>query len=733
VNKAYPIARHLVLLGGGHSHIIVLRMLGMNPVPGLQVTLISPDRRTPYSGMLPGYIAGHYQEEDIHIELDPLCRFAGAGLIQGSVTGLDPDQNKVFIEGRPAIEFDVLSIDIGITPDFTGLQTTSPDLIPVKPIGSFIAQWKKFLAGLETVKNIAVVGGGAGGVELCLSISHRLGSSDLGGLNPAGIEIHQCAASPGLLPDYAAGVKKRVSRELHEAGIVLHDDFTAIDYERGLLRSQEGEQIEVEKVFWVTNAAAQSWLTDTGVALDEHGYVAVSASLQSLSHPHIFAAGDTAAVIDHPRPKAGVYAVRQGEPLFNNLVHYIHGRRTRAFRPQGSFLSLISTGGRSAVAAKWWFAAQGRICWIWKDWIDRRFVDRFRLLPAMPVAELKSGLLAEFDDQMQCGGCGSKVTSEILNEVLDELAPGSERDDAAFFAPPDGYLMLHSIDAFRSFLDDPYVLARIAVVHAASDIYAMGGSVATLMANMILPFAKPRPTRNLLRQLLSGALDQIAEEGATLIGGHSSEGAELSVGFAVNGLVAEGSEVRKSGLVADDVLILSQPLGIGTLFAAHMQGKAEGRHIEAAINAMQQSSRRAAEIFLAHDVHGMTDVTGFGLAGHLGEMLVASKKAAEICLTSIPALPGAIQIISTEGITSTLHDSNRQNALMLLNPLRSEDLNSAARYELLFDPQTAGGLLAGISMDKADGCLAALKLAGYDASIIGKVTSGPAMISLQAD
>ena len=730
MNKDYPIARHLVLIGGGHSHIIVLRRLGMNPVPGLQVTLISPDRRTPYSGMLPGYIAGHYQEEDIHIELDPLCRFAGAGLIQGSVTGLDPDHNKVFIEGRPAIEFDVLSIDIGITPDFTGLQTTSPDLIPVKPIGSFIAQWKKFLAGLEVVKSIAVVGGGAGGVELCLSISHRLRSGDLDNLNPAGIQIHQCAASPGLLPDYAAGVKKRVNKALRWAGIVLHDDFTAINYEQGVLRSQEGEEIEVEKVFWVTNAAAQTWLADTGIALDDYGYVAVSASLQSLSHPHIFAAGDTAGVVDHPRPKAGVYAVRQGEPLFSNMVHFIHGRRTRSFRPQRSFLSLISTGGRSAVAAKSSFVAQGRICWIWKDWIDRRFVNRFRLLPAMPVPETKSGLLAEFDDQMQCGGCGSKVTSEILSEVLDELAPDSERDDAAFFAPPDGYLMLHSIDAFRSFLDDPYVLARIAVVHAASDIYAMGGSVATLMANMILPFAKPRPTRNLLRQLLSGALDQIAEEGAVLIGGHSSEGAELSVGFAVNGLVPEGSEVRKSGLVADDVLVLSQPLGTGTLFAAHMQGKVEGRYIEAAINAMQQSSRQAAEIFLSHHVNGMTDVTGFGLAGHLSEMLVASQKAAELKLTSIPALPGALETLSREGITSTLHDANRQSALVHLDPIRPEAVDSAARYELLFDPQTAGGLLAGIAADKAEDCLNALRSAGYNAVVIGKVTTGPCMISL---
>lgn len=705
----------------------------MNPVPGLQVTLISPDRRTPYSGMLPGYIAGHYREKDIHIELDPLCRFAGAGLIQGSVTGLDPEQNKVFIAGRAAVEFDVLSIDIGITPDFAGLSSTSPDLIPVKPIGAFIAQWKKFIAELEPVKSIAVVGGGAGGVELCLSISHRLASINADNHNSTGIQIHQCVASPGLLSDYSAGVKRRFRGQLHKAGIVFHDNFTAISFEQGILASRKGEQIEVEKVFWVTSAAAQAWLADTGVTLDESGYIAVSASLQSLSHPHIFAAGDTAVVVDHPRPKAGVFAVRQGEPLFNNIIHFINGRRTRAFRPQRSFLSLISTGKRSAVAAKWSLTAQGRICWIWKDWIDRRFVERFRLLPAMAAPGPKSGLLAEFDDQMQCGGCGSKVTSEILSEVLDELAPGSERDDAAFFSPPNGFLLLHSIDSFRSFIDDPYLLARIAVIHAVSDIYAMGGTVATLMANMTLPFAKPRPTRNLLRQLLSGALDQIAEEGAALIGGHSSQGMELSVGFAVNGLVPEGAEVRKSGLVQGDVLILSQPLGIGTLFAANMQGKVEGRYIEAAVAAMSQSSRCAAEIFLAHDVNGMTDVTGFGLAGHLSEMLVASKKAAEIGLTSIPALPGAIQTISTEGITSTLHDSNRQNALMRLNAVRPEDSDSAARYELLFDPQTSGGLLAGVSIDKADGCLKALKLAGYDASVIGRVTTGPAMISLLAD
>ena len=732
MNTVDPIARHLVLLGGGHSHVIVLRMLGMNPVPGLQVTLISPDRRTPYSGMLPGYVAGHYREEEIHIELDPLCRFAGAGLIQGSVTGLDPQANKVYMTGRPPIEFDVLSIDIGITPDLAGLSSTSPDLIAVKPIGSFIAQWKEFLAERDTVCAIAVVGGGAAGVELCLSIAYRLQAEQPGRISQLRGRIHLCTSPPGLLPGYSSAIRRRFRRELDDADIVLHENFTAAEFEQGVLRSDTGSTIKTQKVFWVTNAAPQRWLAGAGVATDDSGYMAVNASLQSLSHPHIFGAGDTVQVVDYPRPKAGVFAVRQGEPLFRNIVSFLQGGGTRAFKPQRSFLSLISTGKRSAVAAKGAFVAQGSLCWTWKDWIDRRFMDRFRLLPAMAETDNKPGLLAEFDDQMQCGGCGSKVTSEILSEVLKELAPDSARDDAALFSPPVGYYLLHSIDSFRSFLDDPYLLARIAVIHAVSDIYAMGGTVATLMANLSLPFAKARPSRNLLRQLLSGALDQIADEGGVLIGGHSSEGMELSVGFAVNGLVAEGAEVRKSGLRQDDVLILSQPLGIGTLFAANMQGKVEGRYIQSAIDAMSQSSRRAGGIFLAHDVHAMTDVTGFGLAGHLGEMLIASNMTAEIEIASIPVLPGAVNTIAVEGIKSTLHEANRQSALLQLPQVKQADLDSYAKFELLFDPQTSGGLLAGISADKVAACLAALKQAGYAAAVIGKVTSGSPMILLSA-
>jgi selenide,water dikinase len=285
------------------------------------------------------------------------------------------------------------------------------------------------------------------------------------------------------------------------------------------------------------------------------------------------------------------------------------------------------------------------------------------------------------------------------------------------YQAPAGKLMLHSVDVFKAFIDDPYLLAKIAVNHALSDIYAMGGEAVTAMAIMSTPYGTPAATRHLLQQLMQGTIEQLHQEQVQLVGGHTTEGAELSVGFAVNGVVDEAKILRKGGMRAGQVLILTKPLGTGTLFAADMQHLAQGRWVNAAIEMMLQSNQAAADIFVNNDASACTDITGFGLAGHLGEMMRASGVDVTLNLPSLPILPGSVECLHELGVTSTLHVGNQRSAIAM-----QVSQSPHPHYELLFDPQTAGGLLASVNIDSAPLIVAALHTAGYSqAQVIGTV------------
>ncbi|MDZ7685654.1 MAG: FAD-dependent oxidoreductase [Gammaproteobacteria bacterium] len=401
--------------------------------PGLQVTLISPDPRTAYSGMLPGVVAGHYDVDDIHIELGPLCRFAGARFIRTAAEGIDPVARRVHCAGRPDIAYDVLSVDVGITPALDAVPGAREHAIAVKPINHFLEKFDAFLERARggQVRHIGFVGAGAGGIELCLAVDYRLRQEGVS------VQSHIFTDAGGVLPGYPTAVREPFEATLRERGIKVHREFRVARVTEAGVRSDSDETVALDDTFFVTHAASQPWLSASGLDLDQNGFIKVRETLQTTGFADVFAVGDIATSVDHPRPKAGVFAVRQGKPLYGNLRRVLLGRAARAFRPQRHFLSLISTGGQSAVASKWGRAASGGWVWRWKDWIDRRFMDRFNELPDMK-REKYTGLLAEFDDQMQCGGCGSKGAADLLSEVLARLGVEGDLDDAAAFEVPDG-------------------------------------------------------------------------------------------------------------------------------------------------------------------------------------------------------------------------------------------------------------------------------------------------------
>ncbi|MEL6247991.1 MAG: selenide, water dikinase SelD [Cyanobacteria bacterium J06627_15] len=748
MQTAVPFYTDLVLVGGGHTHAIVLRKIGMAGLPpGVRVTLITNLVDTPYSGMLPCHISGLYDFDSSHIDLRPLTRFAGCRLWMDEMVGLDPEHQQIICKNRPPVHYDLLSIDIGSTPGTLKVPGASHYAVPAKPVPQLLQAWDTYLEELQTdlaanpqrPATIGIVGGGVGGVELALNMQIRLWQVMP---NHQQVTIHLFHRGKQLATGRNPWTQNRLAKIFNQRNIQTHlqESVCAVlpAGDQVEVICESGLKVKCDRTFWVTNAAAPKWIRETGLATDDQGFIAVRDTLQATHHDNIFAAGDIATMTNHPRAKAGVFAVRQGPPLYENLKRALEGRTLKPFTPQKKFLNIIDLGDGSAIASRGRFAWQSRLFRRWKDWIDGNFMALFNDFPEMQAARRGPFPPAKRpvpEPIPHCAGCGSKVGTTVLTAALNRIQhelpdddwPGRENiyagldapDDAAIVRVPSGKLAVQTVDQFRALLDDPYILGQITVNHCLSDVFAMGGTAQTVMALVTLPYATDPLQTETLYQLLMGAQTALAESKTFLVGGHTTEGPGLSLGFACNGWIDPDRILRKSGLQPGQALILTKPIGTGTLFAADMQRAAKGRWVEAAVQQMTQSNQAASRCLQQHGVTACTDITGFGLAGHLAEMVQASKVAVSLDLTALPVLPGARATLA-QGHLSSLHARNRQIETLIEN---RRSVNSPD-YDLLFDPQTAGGLLAAVPADQVTNCLDALRQLGYEHSrCIGKIVA----------
>eukprot|EP00803_Ostreobium_quekettii_P010832 evm.model.scf_150EXC.5 EVM.evm.TU.scf_150EXC.5 scf_150EXC:34661-39636(-) len=567
LSAGVPITKELVLLGGGHSHVEVLRSFGMKPVPGTRLTLVTRDVHTPYrcrqitfkfqllpyvvpcgkctccsgeesvwlclvepcgaaahkrvqggrlcemketavqlwnfffpfmvvfcSGMLPGYVSGFYEYDECHIDLRQLAAFAGARFLHAEASGIDLASRRLMLSGRPHLQYDVLSINTGITPDQESVPGAREYTTAVKPVNSFIDRFHQVLAKVQRAGRaltIAVVGGGAGGVELALAVRHRLEDMRIHAGKPKEASAKIRLVTRGkILATHIAYVRRTFLKVLEDKGVALSEDATVERVSEGELLLVDGSSITFDVCLWCTDASAASWTKLTGLKTDDKGFLLVNDYLQADDGPpEVFAAGDVATNRNHPRPKAGVFAVRQGAPLAVNLKHFLQNKPLVPFTPQSTFLSLISTGEKYCVASKGWFGAQGAWLWTVKDYIDRQFMTKYGTgLPSMgnrgPVVQDKSvgvngdaQVLAEA--AMRCAGCGGKVGRGVLTTALSAavrlgsssvVVPGYEPlDDAAVIKPPPpGHVLLQTVDFLRSCVDDPYLFGVITANHCLS-------------------------------------------------------------------------------------------------------------------------------------------------------------------------------------------------------------------------------------------------------------------------
>lgn len=914
--------KNLVLLGGGHAHAHVIKMMGMNPIPGVQVTLITKDVETPYSGMIPGYVAGKYTRDECHLDLEMICSWSKVSLIHAEAYDIDtvnkkiklidydenqvpwtPDRHLRRRKTRPPISYDVLSIDIGITPspyphsfaNITNGDNRVYNITAVKPIDGFAKRWDATLARLaelskarlvpgapagKTVR-IAMVGGGAGGCELSMVVHSRLQPYMHDNMK---IEVCVVSRATTLLSGLSnPRVQKVITRLMGEKGIVVHTGSEVVDVVREVdsdgeqqcfLVDTNGKKIPYDEAIWCTQGTAAKWLMKTGLQLGNEivasnlsvqsggeackgpggsgGFICVGPTLESVNIPGIFACGDCCHMVESPRPKAGVFAVRAGPPLTENLRRKLLQIPLEKWTPQTDFLGIIYCGNEYAVASRGALAVEGAHQWRLKDTIDRNWMAMYQVLPPMDEAAMLAkapapgsipdiayaigdkalNLLAK--KTMRCGGCGSKVGSQVLTRALKRIKhqiPTNSSviagvgDDAALVRAPigqgeDAPYLVHTVDYVKSFVTDPFIFGQITALHSLSDLHAMNGVAVSALALCVVPYGPEEMVEDSLVQVLAGAAKVLAadrdddvdmeirkrwggegrlSEGCALVGGHTSEGTELALGFAINGVAAPNNVLHKGspsiprligGVLLHDVIILTKPLGTGTLLAANMRGLARAKWIEACTKNMLLSNKRAARIIASatNDCNAepcgptsqhricCTDVTGFGLLGHLIEMLkyddgpqakseseplwfeekvsdgyetdedveraatqdlqsaseslvVSSPSAssrplpaAVLTTSKIPLMFGAPECIE-KGVFSTLHPQNlRCKHAVQERSASNSKINTLPVFPLLFDPQTSGGLLATIPGHHAERVIRELRAYGYpDSTIIGHI------------
>ncbi len=738
MNDAAPIEKHVVLVGAGNAHLVFLRRWRMSPWPGVAVTLVSEFAEIPYSAMVPGHIAGDYRWDEITLDLVRFCRSAGARFVAARVTAVDAARRLVQLDDRAAISYDVLSLGFGSLPAAPEGCASGEWSFFMRPLGPFTQQLERLEESLRESPrpfHLAVVGGGVSGCELSLAIRKRMAKS-------ADVRLTLLQSNRQLLPSFPDRAARIMEQRMRDAGLTVRLEACVVGGGPDRLRLSSGEEIACDGVLWATPAAPPDCLRSSGLSIDDSGFLRVGETLQSLGDPAVFGTGDCVTFTPQPTlPRNGVHAVRQGRVLFDNVREFLHERPLTPFRPQRNCLCLMNTADGAAILNYGPFAIKGGFVRRLKNRIDRAWLESFAT-PTRSASEARSdvgentpslahrvGMGKARPHLMRCGGCGAKVSGDVLSSVLSTLEiPNDPRvllgtrsgEDAAvhrvradlFGIAPDKLVEVQTVDYFRAFLDDPYLFGRIAALHSVSDVYAMNARPFSALAIATLPYARGPIQAGQLRELLAGATRSLNELGVVLTGGHTSEGHDLSLGFAVTGYADEDQLFRKSNLKPGDTLILTKPLGTGATLAAWMHGQCSAEELDEAIEQMLIANASAAEVFAQFGARAVTDITGFGLAGHLLEMLDASRVSARL-LATVPVLSG-FAAAASHGILSTLQPDNAKLACRVQC--------SAAPPAWLFDPQTSGGLLGAVRPEVASAVLEELHRRGQPrAAAIGHV------------
>jgi len=697
-------------------------MWRMNRLPDVRLTCLSNYPVATYSGMLPGVLAGQYPVDRMEIDLVRLCASSGVRLIVDSLTGVDVESRELHFRDRPTLRFDVLSVGVGSSPNRDGLPADADNVIPIKPMQSFLDRLEHSVtsigARIDRPLTIAIVGGGVGGVEIAACLPSRLDQ-----WLDAKPHTTTLITSGGLGTGLSSRTTRLLQRQFELRHVRLEVGRRVERIEEGKVVYDDGQRGTFDLIIWATSAVAPAVLTLFDLPKDDRGFLKINHTLRT-TRPDtpIFAVGDSGTIVGEDLPKAGVYAVRQSPILWENIARSLAGQPLQSYRPQRRFLKLINSGDGQAIGEYGPLSVRSRWMWKLKDWIDSRFMDKYQTYaePMMEAMEVPN------DVAMRCAGCGGKVGPSVLSKALSRLAlkdsPSvqvglDDPDDVALLELRGNGMTAATVDFFSAPFDDPYLVGRIAALNSASDMFASGAAPQAALTVATLPVGHPRAQEQMMCELMAGGVEELDRMGAALVGGHTIEGPQMSIGYAMLGRIGgEQKAVLKSGIQVGDLLVLTKPIGVGVLLAAHMRAECQARWWNPLMMTLLASNQAAAEVCYRNEVSALTDVTGFGLAGHLLEMLKGSQVSAELWLDDLPTLDGAEELVDL-GVESTLAPANRAAETSVRV---SEVLRLSNRYALLFDPQTSGGLIASTSEANVASLLSSLKNVGVSAVIVGR-------------
>ena len=701
---------HLVLAGGGHTHALVLLRWAMNPKlkPAGMITLVNKSSSTIYSGMFPGVVAGKYKIDEILIDLRNLASKAAVSFVMAEIEGLDLKKKKLLLTGRPDIEYSSLSLNIGTKTNVTLNSLTRSDkklIVPIKPFSESL----EFIIDQDiykddpSVKPFVIVGAGLAGIEIAFSLRHRW---------------------PKRSIQLKIKSDKKLSKNLLKTIRDLNIEII-----------QNNPPVSFPTLLCTGNTSFQ-WIKESGLLLDQKGRILTKRTLQVINYPELFAVGDCGVIKGDSRPASGVWAVRSAIPLARNLENITRGMKCYKWKPQSKAIQIldINTSKKHSKAFLFWgkiIIGPSNFLSIAKDLIDKKFISKFFI-----VNDIASEMLRK-EDMLKCRGCAAKLSFTTLNSVLNKLDVNeSNKDDSCDIGVLlSGKTLIQSVDGFPSLISDPWLNGRLLAFHSCSDIWACGGSVISAQSVIKLPSVPNDLQQELLFQVLEGIKSALNIQGAKLVGGHtlvarkSSEdpfSLDIESSLTVNGIVNDKTHFwPKGGMKKGDQILISRPLGTGVIFSAFMNGQIRPYVLDAALKEMNKSQHSIVKFINQLEnkspnnniVNACTDITGFGLLGHLSEMLESTNsdllnmnlEPLKIILEvdEIPIFEGVEELFK-QGFESTLAPSNK---IFLKNIDGHKNLRFELKYnefvvtksinynilKVLVDPQTCGPLVISCS------------------------------------
>ena len=679
--------KQLVLIGGGHSNVQVLRKLCMHEYKGLNVILISESYGAIYSGMTPGYIEKLYSLDEITIDLQRLCFNAGATFIKDKVVSLDENNQILYLKDHPSIPFDILSINSGsISNKQTIHLEKDSKVIAVKPIGSLVSKLEKIDEVIEksSQRKISIVGGGIAAFELSFALHKRYYGK---------ISLDIISKQPLVEKNLNTTSINKIKKIAKKMNIKLISK-QAISINNSEIKLDDEDIIHSDLILLSTGASLPEWLVKSKLEMNEN-FIAVNQQLQSLNFKNIFVSGDAASIQNSKRPKSGVMAVRQGEILKDNLFLFLQNKTLKKFKPQKNWLYLIGTYKNSAVLNYFNFSFEGKWCWVLKKIIDLNFMKKFSFPGQTDMNKKIFSLNENKDDipKMYCQGCGSKVSKNTLIHFLSGQKTNKELSDATEIKFKQNNILqtIDHIKLFKSF--NPYDFGIISYLHSQNDILAAGGSVHSLSISIGVPFSKNLTESFYLEYFMQGIQNEVTRDGALLASGHSYQTDEPAITITMNGSISQKS--NKSLAAEGNLIYLSKPLGTGYLLAAYFQNSKllSVSDFEKLLKYLKTGNDLAAKSGFSCGSQLMTDISGFGLASHLGDICQSSNLSAQIQLNNDILINDKLEIL--KNFESSGYKNNYLSSFNSIDIKESHPLN-----KIIFDPQTNGPLLIAIDKEK---------------------------------